>query len=246
MRRLLLLASLLAALAAAPTASAWTWPADGPVLSTFSFDRAPPYAAGQRRGIDIGADPGAGVVAPAGGTISFAGSVPGSGRSVTIQTADGYSVTLTQLGSIGAMKGTSVAEGAQLGSVGSNASMHLGIRITADAQGYLDPLSFLPPRVAAPILAVPDPAAGPAPAPAPSADVASGPADVQPVAGATAEPPAAEATPTPVTSVVADPPPAVTAAEPPVVESTPAPVTNAAPDSTPAAVPDSTLAAEPS
>jgi hypothetical protein len=199
MRRLLLLASLLAALAAAPSASAWTWPVDGPVLSTFLFDRAHPYDAGQRRGIDIGADPGTGVVAAAGGIVSFAGTVPGSGRSVTIQTPDGYSVTETQLGSIGAMKGTSVAEGAQVGSVGSNASMHLGIRITSDPQGYLDPLAFLPPRepVVAPVVAEP----APVPAEAPTEDAAPAVDQVAPADTASVEPaptdpaPADDATP---------------------------------------------------
>ena len=73
----------------------------GPVLQPFAYDEAHPYAAGQHRGIDIGAA-GAGetVVAPAAGTVSFAGTVPTSGKSVTIETADGYSVTLTHLGSI--------------------------------------------------------------------------------------------------------------------------------------------------
>ena len=38
------------------------------------------------------------VLAPAAGTVSFAGSVPGGGRAITIQTPDGYAVTLLQLG----------------------------------------------------------------------------------------------------------------------------------------------------
>ena len=37
-------------------------PVDGPVLRTFSFDRAQPYAGGQHRGIDVGAAPGSAVV----------------------------------------------------------------------------------------------------------------------------------------------------------------------------------------
>ena len=47
MRRFLLV--LLAALAFAAPASAWTWPASGSVLLPFSFDPAHPYAAGQHR-----------------------------------------------------------------------------------------------------------------------------------------------------------------------------------------------------
>ena len=41
------------------------------------------------------------MLAPVDGTISFAGSLPSSGKSVTIQTPDGLSVTLTHLGTIG-------------------------------------------------------------------------------------------------------------------------------------------------
>src|SRR5579863_3522537 len=91
---------LLVALAVVPGAAAWTWPVDGPVLAPFLYDPAHPYAAGQHRGIDIGADAGTTVRAPAAGVVSFAGTVPGSGRSVTVETADGLSVTLTHLGSI--------------------------------------------------------------------------------------------------------------------------------------------------
>lgn len=137
----------------APVANAWTWPVQGKVLEPFSYDEAHPYAAGQHRGIDIGADAaGEQVVAPAAGMISFAGSVPSSGESVTIQTSDGYSVTLTHLGSIAVSKGAPIAEGALVGTIGPSGSaevdgpyVHLGIRITSDANGYLDPLGFLPP-----------------------------------------------------------------------------------------------------
>src|SRR4051794_16943837 len=94
-----------------PVASAWSWPVQGPVLQPFSYDEAHPYDSGQHRGIDIGAtatgDP---VVAPESGTVSFAGFVPTSGESLTIETADGYSVTLTHLGSIDAAEGATVVE----------------------------------------------------------------------------------------------------------------------------------------
>ena len=113
----LLLAAVLAALLLTPAAQAWTWPASGAVLQPFGFDPAHPYAAGQHRGLAIGGDPGAAVSAPAAGTVTFAGTVPSSGRSVTITTADGYAVTLTQLGSIAVAKGATVAEGDAVGTV---------------------------------------------------------------------------------------------------------------------------------
>jgi MYXO-CTERM domain-containing protein len=139
-------------LAWAPAAYAWSWPVQGPVVQPFAYDEAHPYAAGQHRGIDIGADAaGETVVAPAAGTISFAGSVPTSGESVTIATADGYSVTLTHLGSITVGKGATVAEQDEIGTVGPSGTpevdgpyVHLGIRVTADPNGYVDPLGLLP------------------------------------------------------------------------------------------------------
>jgi hypothetical protein len=149
-----------------PVANAWSWPVHGPVLAPFSYDEAHPYDAGQHRGIDIGAaatgDP---VVAPESGTVSFAGFVPTSGESLTIETSDGYSVTLTHLGSIGVAKGTAVSEGDVVATVGPSGTpeqtvpyVHLGIRATADPLGYLDPLGFLPPLETQPT---------PAPAPTP-------------------------------------------------------------------------------
>ncbi|HEU5242848.1 MAG TPA: M23 family metallopeptidase [Gaiellaceae bacterium] len=140
-------------LAWTPAAYAWSWPVQGQVLRPFDYDESHPYAAGQHRGVDIEADSAGEVVAaPAAGTISFAGTVPTNGRSVTIETADGYSVTLTHLGSIGIVKGATVAEAGPIGTVGPSGTpeldgpyVHLGIRATADPNGYVDPLGLLPP-----------------------------------------------------------------------------------------------------
>jgi peptidase M23-like protein len=136
-----------------PVASAWSWPVQGPVLQPFSYDESHAYAAGQHRGIDIGADAaGQTVVAPAAGTVTFAGTVPTNGQSVTIGTADGYSVTLTHLGAILVAKGATVAEHDPVGTIGpsgtpeaSSPYVHLGIRATGDPNGYVDPLGLLPP-----------------------------------------------------------------------------------------------------
>ena len=125
----------------------------GPVVQPFAYDESHPYASGQHRGIDIGADAaGETVLAPASGTVSFAGFVPTNGKSVTIETADGYSVTLTHLGSIDVAKGATVAEQDAVGTVGPSGTpeedgpyVHLGIRVSADPNGYVDPLGLLPP-----------------------------------------------------------------------------------------------------
>jgi Peptidase family M23 len=135
-----------------PAAHAWSWPVQGPVVQPFSYDESHPYASGQHRGIDIGADAvGESVVAPTAGTVSFAGTVPTNGKTVTIETEDGYSVTLTHLGSIAVAKGATVAEQETVGTVGPSGTpevdgpyVHLGIRRTADPNGYLDPLGLLP------------------------------------------------------------------------------------------------------
>src|SRR3954470_19503622 len=140
MRRVLFVA-VLAALLVAPVARAWTWPVGGPVLQPFSFDPAHLYAAGEHRGVDIGADAGEAVLAPAGGTVTFSGTVPGSGRALTITTADGLAVTLTHLGSIEVGAGTAVDEGQPVAAIGTSGDpevggpyLHLGIRTAAEPQ----------------------------------------------------------------------------------------------------------------
>ena len=173
MRRLACTGAL-ALLALAPAAQAWTWPASGPVLRPFTFG-VDPYSSGQHRGIDVSAPADAVVPAPASGTVTFAGSVPTSGRSVTIQTADGYAVTLTHLGALLVMKGVLVAEGEGIGTIGPSGVpevpepyVHLGVRVAADPQGYVNPLSLLPPPPGA--CQRPQPRRPSCPPPPPAAD----------------------------------------------------------------------------
>ena len=184
-------AAVLAALFFVPGAGAWAWPAAGDVVQPFSFDPAHPYAAGQHRGVDIAGDAGSTVVAPEGGSVSFAGTVPTSGKSVTILTGDGYAVTLTHLGSVLVTKGAAVAEGDAVGTIGPSGDpevatpyVHLGIRIASDEEGYLDPAGFLPARAATapPSEAVPSPVPAPPPTPPTTGDAPTAPA--APVAAA--------------------------------------------------------------
>jgi hypothetical protein len=215
--RNVLFAGLAAALmlACAPSASAWTWPVDGPVLRPFVFGNDP-YAGGQHRGIDIGASPDAPALAPASGQVTFAGSVPRYGKTVTIHTADGYAVTLLHLGALGVSRGASVEEGqpiAQVAIAGDDEHpepyVYLGIRGWTDEHGYVDPLLFLPPRTSAPappaatpvppVAAPAPPVAAPAPTPtpaasAPAAAVAAPVAAVVPAEASAASPAAAAET----------------------------------------------------
>jgi hypothetical protein len=157
MRRtvVLTLATAFTAMILAAPAASWTWPVDGQVIRAFSLGDDP-YAGGQHRGVDIAGDSGSGVRAPAAGTVSFAGTVPGNGRTITIRSADGYAITLVGLGSIGVAKNAVVNEGETVGTVAAApddatpANVHLGIRIATDPEGYIDPLTLLPARVEQP------------------------------------------------------------------------------------------------
>jgi hypothetical protein len=183
-RSLVLAPALLVGLILAPSGHAWTCPIGGPVLRPFSFADNP-YAGGLHRGVDLGGDTGAPVRAPAGGTVSFVGSVPDGGRAITIQTADGYALTLLQLGSTLVSRGAVVEEGAVVGSVGTSEDavttaphLHLGVRVASEPEGYVDPLGLVP--VCGEAAPTPPPAeAVPAPLPVqPSADAEPSAADV--------------------------------------------------------------------
>jgi len=153
MRRAVFLALVVVFLVPA-SAQAWTWPVGGRVLRPFVFG-SDPYAGGQHRGIDVAGDLGADVMAPGSGTVSFAGTVPKGGRTLSIRTPDGYTVSLQHLGSIRVRKGDPVTEGSSVATVGASGEpgwtepyVYLGIRVTADEQGYVDPQTLLPVRAA--------------------------------------------------------------------------------------------------
>jgi hypothetical protein len=195
------LAVLLVCVCALPVsaARAWTWPVDGPVLRPFSFDHAHPYAGGQHRGVDLGAPGGTQVLAPAGGIVSFAGTVPTGGKTVSIETPLGYTATLVHLGSIGVKRGASVGEGSVVGTVGPSGVpdltepyVYFGLRTTSDQQGYVDPMTVLPSRTRVPPATATD---------APAVAAAVG-------AASTAEAPAAEPIVAATTTVTADNAPA--------------------------------------
>ena len=141
MRRVTLGLALLALFVLAPPASAWTWPLHGDVLRPYSLGPDPTRPGSTAASMSAGAA-GEPVRAPASGTVSFAGVVPGSGRTVTIQ-LDGYAVSLTHLGEITVAKGAVVTEGDPVGLAGASGDaewptpyVHLGIRVSAAADGY--------------------------------------------------------------------------------------------------------------
>ena len=135
------------ALAAPAAARAWSWPVQGPVLQPFDFDELNPKAPGQHRGISIGSPTGTPVLAPVDATVTFAGTVPSGGKTLSLLTEQGLSVTLVHLGSFSVPRGATVTEGQEVGRVGPSGVseltvpyVYLGVRRVEDPQGYLDPL----------------------------------------------------------------------------------------------------------
>jgi hypothetical protein len=183
----LVVAVAAASLVVPAAANAWTWPVAGPVLRGFLFSEDNPLAPGQHRGIDIEGTLGDPVVAPAAGRVTFVGRVAANGLTVTIEAPDGYTVTLLHLGAPVVAEGALVAEGERVGTVGTSGVpeysvpyVQLGIRVSADPEGYLDPQTFLPPIAAPPAAPAPAPAPALAPAPAPQPAPALPPADMTP------------------------------------------------------------------
>lgn len=131
------------ATAAAATPVRWHWPVPPPISVVSPF-RAPatPYGAGHR-GIDLATRPGAPVVAPASGTVSFAGQVAGRGV-VAIDHGDGVVSAIEPVDALVA-EGAAVSAGDGVGVVGSgghceSACVHLGVRVDGE---YVSPFLFL-------------------------------------------------------------------------------------------------------
>ena len=121
----------------------WWWPVPPPIRVVSPF-RAPPtpYAAGHR-GIDVQVEPGAAVVAPADGVVSFAGSVAGRGV-VSIDHGAGVVSAIEPVDGVIAA-GTPVAAGDAIGTVASGGHcearcVHFGVRVHGE---YVSPFLFL-------------------------------------------------------------------------------------------------------
>src|SRR3954471_24304402 len=114
------LAATLQLLSGTALAGGWTWPIRGPVITTYR-NGDDPYAAGQHRGVDIGAPVGSQVVAATPGTVTFAGVVGSAGLVVSERSADGrFDLSYLHLSSTSVHRGDRLAEGAALGSVGTS------------------------------------------------------------------------------------------------------------------------------
>lgn len=104
-----------------------------------------PYRAGHR-GVDLPAEPGAAVRAPASGTVSFVGTVVD--RPVVSIRVDARTIVSLEPVSSGLREGEAVGRGERIGEVASgghcgDGCLHLGVRVDG---AYVNPLRFLRPR----------------------------------------------------------------------------------------------------
>jgi hypothetical protein len=167
-------------LAPAPAAgAAWRLPVDGAVVGRFRVG-ADPFAAGQRRGVDLAAAPGGRVVAPCSGRVAFAGRLPRFGRGVSVRCGR---LTATVLGLAGRAPrtGALVRRGDVIGQVGAGGRVRLGARVTGSRLGYRDPLRLIGAPVGAhPPLVGPGGSSRRRPAPPPESPVRPSVSPVRP------------------------------------------------------------------
>ena len=151
MRRALLPA-VLVALLLAPAASAWTWPAGGPVLQPFLFDPGPsvcrrpaPGHRRRRRRRLAGRSRRRREPSPSPARSRRRGRASRSRRRTGTRSRSRISARSPWPGTRPSPKG------APVGTIGPSGDaevaqpyVHLGVRLTAQEQGYLDPLTLLP------------------------------------------------------------------------------------------------------
>jgi murein DD-endopeptidase MepM/ murein hydrolase activator NlpD len=126
-------------------AGGWTWPVAGPVIQAFDPPDTP-YGSGHR-GIDIAVAVGTTIVAPADGTVTFAGPIGGH-LFMTIDHGGGLSSTYSWLSAKLLGKGDRVSQDQPIALTGwghpgaAIPHLHLGVKLDG---GYVDPLSYLGP-----------------------------------------------------------------------------------------------------
>ena len=195
--RLVLLVSIAAVVLAVPAyAGTWEPPVPGCVVLT-GYGAA--CVSGVHRGVDLQAQGGTEVSAPAGGLVSFAGAVPADGGgtcgAVTIELADGLRVSLLPLDEVFVRVGDALEPGEVVGTLAAAGDdsvaephVHLSLR---QGDAYLDPSGMLPePETEG------DAAAPMSPEPSPPADDETGPIASAPGADAATDALSSAGTPT--------------------------------------------------
>jgi murein DD-endopeptidase MepM/ murein hydrolase activator NlpD len=121
------------------------WPATGPVTSGFGMRHHPILGyARMHTGVDIGAPMGAPVSAAASGIVAFAGWSGGYGNFIVIDHGDGLATAYAHLSRILVSQGQSVAQGQEIGKVGStglSSGPHLHFEVRVNGQP-VDPMQY--------------------------------------------------------------------------------------------------------
>ncbi len=122
---------------------ALAWPVSGEVTSGFGWRVHPIFRRPEfHTGVDIAASPGTPVLAPADGTVIFAGSMPANGTLVILDHGHGLSTTYSHLSAYAVRPGDRVRKGdviGQVGSTGWSTGPHLFFEIRRNGQP-VDPL----------------------------------------------------------------------------------------------------------
>jgi murein DD-endopeptidase MepM/ murein hydrolase activator NlpD len=121
----------------------WLWPVTGPVTRGFDPPDSP-YGSGHR-GIDIAVPTGTVVVAPASGTVTFAGPVGGY-LFLTVDHGGGLASTYSWVSGLSVRKGAAVVAGQAIALTGNGhpgdtiPSLHFGVKLNG---AYVDPMLYL-------------------------------------------------------------------------------------------------------
>ena len=128
---------------AAGTAGTWVWPVTGPIIRGFDPPDSP-YGSGHR-GIDVAAPAGTRAVAPAAGTVTFAGPVGGR-LFLTLDHGGGLTSTFSWVSALLVRRGDAVVAGQPVALTGGchpgdvEPCLHFGVRLDGV---YQDPMAYL-------------------------------------------------------------------------------------------------------
>lgn len=126
----------------------WPCPSSGRITSSFGDRESPTEgASSNHKGIDIGAQSGASVVAAASGTVVISTYSASAGNYVMISHGAGVYSVYMHMSSIAVSSGEEVSAGQTIGTVGSTGystgpHLHFGIRINGS---YVNPMTYVSP-----------------------------------------------------------------------------------------------------
>ena len=142
----MLAVALCAALPDVATAQQWLIPpVDAPIKRGFELPKGE-FGPGNR-GVDYAVAEGSSVRAAGGGTVTFAGPVPGT-RAVTIDHGAGLETTYTGMAELFVRRGEAVDRGHWIGK--SGAGLHFGVKLDdlyVDPQDYSAPSKWARPFI---------------------------------------------------------------------------------------------------